>query len=276
MRLRITHTVHQVNDDICIQSHIAVQLHCWAYSLHAALCIGKGTFFFRIADTGKDNVRILCRFCHEQLLDDKEIKIFQRFNNMVGIRVCNNRILTINVKTFYLAFNGCREHFCGVQTIVWIQLHAPGFFKFFTYFRIFHLLISRVILRSGSHIAGALYVVLSADRVDAAALAAQLTYQQSHIGHRHNALCTGGMLGYTQTVDDRSLICFCIHDGSPSQVIRVYMADFPDFFRGVIFYDLLDLFIAFRSLFNELHILKAFFDDHVHNAIGKGNIGARS
>ena len=74
-----------------------------AYSLHTAFRVGKGTLFFRVADTRKDNIRILCGLCHEQLLDDKEVKIFQRFNNMVGIRVCNNRILTVNVKTFYLA-----------------------------------------------------------------------------------------------------------------------------------------------------------------------------
>ena len=276
MRLCITHAVHQVNDNVCIQSHFAVQLHCRAYSLYTALCIGKGTLFLRIADTGKDNIRILRGLCHEQLLDHKEIEVFQGFDNVVGIRVCDNGIFPVNVQAFHLSFNSSREHFCRVKTIVWIQLHTPCLLEFLPYFRIFHFLISRIVFRTCSHVAGSLYIVLSANRVDAASLTSKLAYQQSHVGHGHNALRTGGMLRNTQTVDDGSFVRFRVHDGSSSQIFRVYVADFPNSFRGIIFYNLFDLLIAFCSLFDELHILKAFLDDHMHNAVGKCNIGARS
>lgn len=72
--LRISHTVHQINNNICIQSHFARYCDSLADSLYAALCIGKCTLFLCIAYTRKDNICILSCLCHEKFLKHKEIK----------------------------------------------------------------------------------------------------------------------------------------------------------------------------------------------------------
>ena len=68
---------------------------------------------------------------------------------------------------------------------------------------------------------------------------AKFTNQKCHIGHGHNTLCTCGMFGYTKAVDDRSAVCFCIHNRCFSQIVCVNVADFSYLLRCVIFYDFL-------------------------------------
>ena len=133
---------------------------------------------------------------------------------MMCIRVGNNRVLSIDIKAFDVAFDRCREYLCCMKSRIRVQLGVPCFFKFGNYFRVGYFLISREVSRRCTHIAGSLYVVLTTERVDTTALTAKFTNQKCHIGHGHNALCTGGMLGYTKTVDDRSLVGFCVHDRS--------------------------------------------------------------
>ena len=74
MWLRISHAVHQINNNICIQSHLSRYCDSLADSLYAALCIGKCTLFLCIAYTRKDNICILSCLCHEKFLKYKEIK----------------------------------------------------------------------------------------------------------------------------------------------------------------------------------------------------------
>ena len=132
---------------------------------------------------------------------------------MMGIRICNNRIFTINIKTFDISLDCCREYVCRMKSRIRVQFRIPCLFKLGNHFRIRHLLISWEVCRRCTHITGALYIVLTTKRVDTTALTAKFTYKECHIGHGHNTLCTGRMLCYTKAVNDRSLICLCIHDG---------------------------------------------------------------
>ena len=157
---------------------------------------------------------------------------------MTGIRIGYNRILSVNIQTFDFSFNRSREHFCCMQSVVWIQLHAPCLLKFLQNLWILHFLISREVFWLSAHIAGTLYVILTTQWIDTASRFSKFSYHQCHIGHGHNALCSCGMLRNTKTVDDWSLVSFCIHSCSCSEVVGINVADFSNLLRCVIFDDL--------------------------------------
>ena len=68
MGLRITHTVHQVDDDICIQTHLARYGDGLTNSLHTALRIGEGSFLLQVADARQNDICVLSGLCHKELL----------------------------------------------------------------------------------------------------------------------------------------------------------------------------------------------------------------
>ena len=100
--------------------------------------------------------------------------------------------------------------------------------------RVGHLLVAGEICWQASHIAGALYIVLAPQRVDAAAWPAQFTGHHGQVGKAHDAFCAGGMLCYAQTVYDGRLAGACVHPGSLYQVLLTDVADLGHLLRGII------------------------------------------
>ena len=188
--LRITHAVHDIDKDIGIKTCISSQVNCFTDSLYTTLGVGECTFFFCVAYARKDNISISCSFCHEQILNNQEFKAGQSLLYMMGIRICNDRILAKDIQTFDLSFDSCRKHFCCFQTSFVVQLNTPCFFEFFHDSRIFYVLVAREFLRQCTHIAGTLDVVLTTKRVHATARSSEFANHHSHVGHAHNAFST--------------------------------------------------------------------------------------
>ncbi len=181
LRLRIAHAVHQIDKDIRIKTHLAVKLHCLSHSLHAAFRIAECAFLLRIACSWKNHVRILRRFRHKQIREHEEIKALERFLNMVLVSVRHNRILAENKQSANFLFDCRREHIRCMHTGFCVELYTPRFFKFFNHFRIGNFLITGEIAGHRTHITCALHVVLSAQRIDAAARFSKLSYQHRHV-----------------------------------------------------------------------------------------------
>ena len=106
-------------------------------------------------------------------------------DNVVRIRVGYDRIFTEYEKTFDIAGNHLRKTFCGFRADIVIQLRAPGLLKLLRNAFFSQFLISRELIRQRAHIAGTLYVILTADRIDAAAGTPKLPCHHRHIGKRH-------------------------------------------------------------------------------------------
>ena len=96
--------------------------------------------------------------------------------NLFNIRLGVGQILTENIKAF--DFSGCqifhhrRHHHTG---FVRKRFDVPCFFEFRPGFRIGHLLIAGENIGQCAHVAGALNVVLTTLRVDAAEFHADIT-----------------------------------------------------------------------------------------------------
>ena len=272
--LRITHGLHEVNQNLRIRPHISGQRHRLPDALHSPLRIGKCSLLLRVAHRREYHIRVFCGLGHEQVLHRQEIQAFQSLYHMGGIRVGNHRVLAADVESLYLSLNGGGEDLCGGQSRLSRKGDAPGLLELLADGVIVHFLIARIVGGHGAHVAGTLDVVLSPERIHAAAALPQLSGDQRHVGHAHDALGAGGMLGDAQAVDDGRLLCPGIHPCCFPQHIRVDVADLPHLLRGIIPEDVPELFKAFRVLFDILRIGQSLLHHHVHHAVCEGHVGA--
>ena len=194
---------------------------------------------------------------------------------MCCISICYNRILSVDVQTFDLTSDRCREYICCMYAWFGAHWHTICFFKFGNHVRIGNFLIAREVCRLRAHIAGTLYVILTTERVYAASRFAKFATEHCHVGHRHNALCTSRMLGNAQAVNNRSFVSCRIHSCSLDELIFVNVAYFCNIFRCVFFNDLCKLLKSFGTLFDKFLIYEAFFDHDMHHAVCKCNVCTR-
>ena len=65
MRLRISHTVHDLGEDPDVLSGLAFDLYRFTDTLYTTLGIGEGSLFLCIGTARKDNVCHFCSLCQE-------------------------------------------------------------------------------------------------------------------------------------------------------------------------------------------------------------------
>ncbi len=75
------------------------------------------------------------------------------------------------------------------------DLHAPGLLKFAAQFVVFHVLKTGQAVGDRAHVAAALHVVLAAQRIEAAAVAAHVAGEQREIDQREHIVDGVVMLG---------------------------------------------------------------------------------
>lgn len=132
---------------------------------------------------------------------------------MMGVGICDNGILAVDIQALDPSVDHSTEGVGGVETGLLRQLAAPCLLELLNDGHIGlavdgDLLIAGVVVGLRTHVAGALYVILTAEGVHATAGTAQLSHHHCHVGHGHNALRAGGMLGHAQAVDNGRFLCF--------------------------------------------------------------------
>jgi len=266
---------HNVGQYLEVGMALADGLDSLADALDAALGIGEGAVLLSEGGTGQDNVGKLCGLGKEDILNDQQFALLQSLAYMVDIGVGHHRVLTHDVQAADAAFLDSVHYLGNGEAGLGGKGHAPCLFELGAGFVIEDLLVAREIGGQTAHVAGALNVVLAAQRVDAAAVLADLAAQECEVGSAHNAVGAGGVLGDAHCVVDAGLVSLGIHAGSLLQLLGVDAADLCDDLGGVILDDLNEFLVALGALGDILLVLQAFGDDDVHHAVEEGNVGAR-
>ena len=197
----------------------------------------------------------------------------------MGVGIGNNGILAVDIQTLDPSVDHRAEGIGGVKAGLLGQLAAPCLLELLNHGHIGlavdgDLLIAGVVVGLSTHVAGALYVVLTTQGVHAAAGTAQLAHHHCHVGHGHNALGAGGMLGHAQAVDNGRFLCLGIDPGGLLEVLGINAADMSHPLGGVLHNDLFQLLKALSAGLDELLVDQALVDEYVHHAVGKGHVGA--
>ena len=171
-------------------------------------------------------------------------------------------------------FDHGRETLGGLEAGRAAELCAPGCLELRDDLGVCHLLVAGEVGGHGTHVAGALHVVLAADGVHAAALASQLAAGHGDVGERHDAFGAAGVFRHAQTVEDGGALGTCVHVGGGHEVVLADAADACDLVGRVVGHERLEGLEPFGLLRDEVAVHEAVAHHNVDHAVGKGHIGA--
>ena len=165
------------------------------------------------------------------------------------------------------------EHVADVPAALGIEFAVPGFFEFRAQLIVFNMLKSREAIGNGTHVAAALDVVLSAERIYAAAVTADVSRQEREINQGPNVVDGVVMLGDAKGPAELGTRGFCIRVGSFANPFGGDAGIFFRAFERVRFDRCFVLLEMACRVFDELFIGEAGGDDFARHGVGEGNIG---
>ena len=148
---------------------LADRLDGLPYPLHAALRVGEGAFFFRKAAGRQDDIGKLGSLREEDVLHQEELKSIQGFTHVLAVGVAQGWVFSHEVNGFDITVMGGRDNLGKCLARFRVQFGSPGFLEFLLHFLVRYGLVAGVDIRERPHVAGALDIVLTAQRVHARA-----------------------------------------------------------------------------------------------------------
>ena len=153
---------------------------------------------------------------------------------------------------------------------------TPGRLELFLVLLAGDRLIGGIALRQAAHIAGALDVVLSAKRIDAAAGNTHVAEEHLEVGRRFDSVHAGYKLGNAHGIVEGHGLESRHEPGSLYDIVRVIdAADFRHIFRRIFFEGLCQLVKTLAPCFHIFFVVESFFDKDMHETVQDGNVGAR-
>ena len=195
---------------------------------------------------------------------------------MVDIRIGYHRIFTDDIKRFERAVVGRRYHLGGFHTgLIGKFGDIPGLDHALTCLGIDDFLIAAINIRKPAHIASPLDIILTAKGIDTAAFNAQIAAEHGEVGQRFDVIGSGGMLGNSHAIQNACALGFGIKPRRLDQFAGRNAGDLLDAVRGEFFNGFLQRFETFGAVFDELFVMQAFFNDHMHQAVDPGHVGTQ-
>ena len=150
-------------------------------------------------------MRVLGRFVQEQVLHDDALHRGQRGGDMLGVGVRLGRVFALHIEGLEGAIQRGFHHVGNAQARLRVDRHAPGAVEQLARHRVRQVPVARQLVRERAHVAGALHVVLAAQRVHAHALAPDVARGHREVRDAQHHRAALAMLGDPQAVVDRAV-----------------------------------------------------------------------
>ena len=214
----------------------------------------------------------------EQVVDDDAFHRRQRRDHMLGVRIGLQDVLALHVEPHEGAFDGRVEHVGNAQARLVVELDVPHRLELLAHRVAGDMAIARQLVRERAHVAGALHVVLAAQRVHADAGTADIAGDHREVGDRDHRGRALAMFGDAEAVIDRAVAAGGEQTRGFTQFLRIDAGhDGGGFGRVVRLGDerrpVLEL-APVAALADEGFIREAFGDDDVRDRREHGDIGA--
>ena len=118
--------------------------------------------------------QVFRRLVEEQILHDHAFHRAERGGHVLRVRIALRDILAFDVEAHEAAVERGFEHVRYAQARLVVQRHAPGGLEALPHGGIGYVPIAREFVRERTHVAGALHVVLAAQRIHADAGATEI------------------------------------------------------------------------------------------------------
>ena len=217
------------------------------------------------------------RLVQEQVLHDQEVERLERVRDVVGVGVGLRDVLTLHVEALEGATGSFVEHVGNAQAGLGIELDLPLLLEQFARRLVGDVAVAGVLVRERAHVAGALHVVLAAQRVHADALVAEVAGRHGEVGHGHDRGRALTVLGDAEAVVDRGVAAGGEQPGGGADVGGRHAADgFQRLGRVALLTDeLLPLgeVLGLAARLDEAAVDQVLGHDHVAHRVEHGDVG---
>ncbi len=166
-------------------------------------------------------------FVQEQILHDNALHAAERCFDVLCVRVGLGEILALDVHAFVVTGNCGIEHIGNTVYRLRVEFDTPDFLERCADLVVLNRAIPGKLVRERAHVAGALYVVLPAQRIEAAAGKTEIAGRHREIGHAHDHVRALAVLGDAEPIIDGAIFLLAVqargiandlggHAGDPS------------------------------------------------------------
>ena len=166
-------------------------------------------------------MRVARGLVEEQVLDDHAFHRRKAARDVLRVGVGLGDVLALQIEALEGAVDRLVHHVGDAQARLAAELDAPELLEDFARRVVGDVAIARELVRERAHVAGALHVVLPAQRVHANALAADVAGRHREIGDRHHRGRALRMLGDAEAVIDRRVSARRIKPRRLAQLLRI-------------------------------------------------------
>jgi hypothetical protein len=169
----------------------------------------------------------------EDVLDDHAFHRHQARGHVLGVRVRLRDVLALDVEALEGARHRLVEHVGDAQPGIPVEGHAPEGLEHLPRRIVGDVAVAGELVREGAHVAGALHVVLPAQRVHAHAGPADVAGGHGQVRHAHDHGRALAVLGDAQAVIDRRIARIGVEAGCSPHVGRGHARQVLDGLGGV-------------------------------------------
>ena len=145
----------------------AFRRHHLAHAVDAALGVGEGAVLLQEGRARQEDMRVVRGLVEEEVVHDDAFHRGEAGGDMLGVGVGLQDVLALDVDALERAFDGGVQHVGDAQAGLVVELHAPQALIDVAHGVAGDVAIARQLVRERAHVAGALHVVLAAQRVHA-------------------------------------------------------------------------------------------------------------
>ena len=212
----------------------AERRHHLADAIDPPLGIGESAVLFEEGRAGEENMGEFGGLVQEQVLHDDAFHRPQGGGHMMGVGVRLGDVLAVDEQALERAGHRLVEHVGNAQARLVVERHAPALLEALAHLVGRDVAIAGEFVREAAHVAGALHVVLAAQRVHARAVMADIAGRHGEIGQRHDRGRALAVLGHAEPVKDRRVLDAGVKPRRRAHVLRRHAGIFFICFRRIL------------------------------------------
>gem|GEM_PF-3602112 len=248
------------------------------HELDAALGVGDRPLLLEEGAAGQHHVRILRRLGEDDILHHQEVELLQRLDHVVLVGIGHHGVFPEHVERLHVAGDGAVERLHDGEAGLHRQVKGdlPGLHEFLLIIFARDGLIGRVDGIERAHVAGALHIALTPQRVHAAARDADITQHHLQVRDALHAVDARLELRDAHAVVRRHGRGLREDPRGLYDVVGVLeAADAGDVLGRILLERFRDIVEALAAIGDVVLVLKIFLQNHVHQAVQDGDIGPR-
>ena len=157
-----------------------------AHAADAPLGVGERAVLFEERGAGQEDMGVARGLVEEEILHDDAFHRAQARGDVLRVGVGLGDVLALQVEALERAVDRLVHHVGDAQARLVAERHAPQALEHLARRVVRDVAVAGELVRERAHVAGALHVVLAAQRIHADALAADVAGRHREIGDRHD------------------------------------------------------------------------------------------